>query len=89
MFKSSNRFSLFLIICLTLIFVQSCEKDFTSLDSDVITSDNAINFETSSIEYPIVTHSRSVEPVQTNNLPSFLLGYNNHTIFGIFCIFRF
>ena len=82
MFKSSNRFSLFLIICLTLIFVQSCEKDFTSLDSDVITSDNAINFETSSIEYPIVTHSRSVEPVQTNNLPSFLLGYNNNTIYG-------
>ena len=82
MFKSSNRFSLFFIICLTLIFVQSCEKDFTSLDSDVINSDNAINFETSSIEYPIVTHSRSVEPVQTNNLPSFLLGYNNHTIYG-------
>jgi len=82
MFKSSNRFSLFFIICLTLIFVQSCEKDFTSLDSDVINSDNAINFETSSIEYPIVTHSRSVEPVQSNNLPSFLLGYNNHTIYG-------
>ncbi len=82
MFKSSNRFSLYIIICLTLIFVQACEKDFTSLESDVINSDNAINFETSSIEYPIVTHSRSVEPVQTNNLPSFLLGYNNHTIYG-------
>jgi len=82
MFKSSNRFSLYIIICLTLIFVQACEKDFTSLESDVINSDNAINFETNSIEYPIVTHSRSVEPVQTNNLPSFLLGYNNHTIYG-------
>ena len=82
MFKSSNRFSLFLIICLTLIFVQSCEKDFTSLDSDVINSDNAINFETSSIEYPIVTHSRIVDPVQSNNLPSFLIGYNNHAIYG-------
>jgi len=82
MFKSSNRVSLYLVLCLTLIFAQSCETDFTSLDSDVINSDNAINFETSSIEYPIVTHSRIVDPVQSNNLPSFLLGYNNHAIYG-------
>lgn len=82
MFKSSNRVSLYLVLCLTLIFAQSCETDFTSLDSDVINSDNAINFETNSIEYPIVTHSRIVDPVQSNNLPSFLLGYNNHAIYG-------
>ena len=82
MFKSSNRVSLYLVLCLTLIFAQACEKDFTSLDSDVINSDNAINFETNSIEYPIVTHSKIVDPVQSNNLPSFLLGYNNHAIYG-------
>ena len=82
MFKSSNRVSLYLVICLVLICAQSCEKDFTSIDSDVINSDNAINFETSSIEYPIVMHSKIVDPVQSNNLPSFLLGYNNHAIYG-------
>lgn len=82
MFKSSNRVSLYLVICLVLICAQSCEKDFTSIDSDVINSENAINFETSSIEYPIVTHSKIVDPVQSNNLPSFLLGYNNHAIYG-------
>lgn len=82
MFKSSNRVSLYLVLCLTLIFAQSCETDFTSLDSDVINSNNAINFETNSIEYPIVTHSKIVDPVQSNNLPSFLLGYNNHAIYG-------
>ena len=82
MFKSSNRVSLCLVICLVLICAQSCEKDFTSIDSDVINSENAINFETSSIEYPIVTHSKIVDPVQSNNLPSFLLGYNNHAIYG-------
>ena len=82
MFKSSNRVSLYLVICLVLICAQSCEKDFTSIDSDVINSDNAINFETNSIEYPIVMHSKIVDPVQSNNLPSFLLGYNNHTIYG-------
>ena len=82
MFKSSNRVSLYLVICLVLMCTQSCEKDFTSIDSDVINSDNAINFETSSIEYPIVTHSKIVDPVQSNNLPSFLLGYDNHAIYG-------
>ncbi len=80
--KLSNRVSIYLIICLALIFAQSCEKDFTSIDSDVINSDNAINFETNSIEYPIVTHSIIVDPVQSNNLPSFLLGFNNHAIYG-------
>ncbi|HJN54679.1 MAG TPA: DUF4270 domain-containing protein [Flavobacteriaceae bacterium] len=80
--KLSNRVSIYLIICLALIFAQSCEKDFTSIDSDVINSDNAINFETSSIEYPIVTHSKIVDPVQSNNLPSFLLGFNNHAVYG-------
>ena len=70
------------VLCFTLMLIQSCEKDFTSLESDVINSDNAINFETKSIEYPIVTSSKSVDPVQSNNLPSFLLGYNNHAIYG-------
>ncbi|MFL2643455.1 MAG: DUF4270 domain-containing protein [Flavobacteriaceae bacterium] len=65
-----------------MISIQSCEKDFTSLESDVINSDNAINFETKSIEYPIVTSSKSLDPVQSNNLPSFLLGYNNHAVYG-------
>jgi len=65
-----------------LILIHSCEKDFTSIESDVINSDNAINFETKSIKYPIVTSSKKVNPVQTNNLPSFLIGYNNHPIYG-------
>jgi len=82
MFKSSNRVSLYLVICLVLICTQSCGEDFTSIDSDVINSENAIHFETNSIEYPIVTHSKIVDPVQSNNLPSFLLGYNNHAIYG-------
>ena len=80
--KSFSRKIYLSVICFTLLSIQSCEKDFTSLESDVINSDNAINFETKSIEYPIVTSSKSVDPVQSNNLPSFLLGYNNHAIYG-------
>ena len=69
------------IIVILLAFV-SCEKDFASFDSEVINSDNAINFSTNSVEYSLTTKSEMVNPVQTNNLPSFLLGSYNHPQYG-------
>ena len=69
------------IIVILLAFV-SCEKDFASFDSEVINSDNAINFSTNSVEYSLTTQSKMVNPVQTNNLPSFLLGTYNHPQYG-------
>ncbi len=69
------------IIVIFFVFV-SCEKDFASFDSGVINSDNAINFSTNSIEYTLTTQSEMVNPVQTNNLPSFLLGSYNHPQYG-------
>ena len=69
------------IIVIFLAFV-SCEKDFASFDSGVINSDNAINFSTNSVEYGLTTQSEMVNPVQTNNLPSFLLGSYNHPQYG-------
>ena len=71
-----------LIIILISIIIVSCEKDFASFDSQVINSENAINFSTNSIEYSLTNRSMIVNPVQTNNLPSFLLGTYNHPQFG-------
>ena len=71
-----------LIIILISIIIVSCEKDFASFDSQVINSENAINFSTNSIEYSLTNRSIKVNPVQTNNLPSFLLGTYNHPQFG-------
>ncbi len=70
------------IIFILLFVLVSCEKDFVSFDSEVINSDNAINFSSNSIEYSIITRSEMVNPVQTNNLPSFLLGSYNSLQFG-------
>ena len=69
------------IIFLTLLLL-SCEKEFASFESEVINSENAINFSTSSIEYELTTRSEMVNPVQTNNLPSFLLGSYKHPQYG-------
>jgi len=65
-----------------IIFIYSCDKDFTSIDSDVISAENAINFNTSSIDYPLVTSNKKLNPVKSNNLPSFMLGYNNNPFYG-------
>ena len=72
----------FLKILLIALIITSCEKDFASFDSGVINSDNAINFSTNSVEYSLTSRSEMVNPVQTNNLPSFLLGSYNHPQFG-------
>ena len=72
----------FLKILLFALIITSCEKDFASFDSGVINSDNAINFSTNSVEYSLTSRSEKVNPVQTNNLPSFLLGSYNHPQFG-------
>ncbi len=70
-----------LSVLFTLVFI-SCDKDFASIDSDVISSENAINFSTSSIEYPLVASNLRLNPIKSNNLPSFMLGYNNDPVFG-------
>ena len=75
------KFNFFKILLVALI-ITSCEKDFASFDSGVINSDNAINFSTNSVEYSLTSRSEMVNPVQTNNLPSFLLGSYNHPQFG-------
>ena len=69
-------------IFIFLLLIVSCEKDFASFDSQVVNSDNAINFSTNSVEYGLTTRSEMVNPVQSNNLPSFLLGSYTHPQYG-------
>jgi len=72
------------ITILTLIvsgFI-SCEKDFASIDSDVVNSDNATNFETDFLEFPVRAYNKKIEPFQTNGLPVNLLGFHNDPVFG-------
>ena len=65
-----------------IILIYSCDKEFASIDSDVISAENAINFNTSSVDYPIVASNLRLNPVKSNNLPSFMLGYNNNPFYG-------
>jgi len=73
----------FIRILILLLVLSSCEKDFASFDSGVINSENAINFSTNNVEYTLTNRSEKINPVQTNNLPSFLIGSYKHPQYGI------
>lgn len=68
-----NFFALSLI---TLGFI-GCDKDFVTIESDVITDDNATNFDVDSRLYDVITYTQPLGPVQTNGLEVNGLGVYN------------
>ena len=66
-------------LLLFVLFI-SCDKDFNSLDSDVIGEDH---FKLEHEEVSLVAYSKATGPVQTNNLPLNALGVYNNTKFGV------
>lgn len=73
-----NKFTLQILI-LVLLFASfiACDKDFTTLESDIINSSNATNFEILNGSQDIIAYTDVLEPVQTNNLRLSTLGYYN------------
>lgn len=65
-----------------ILFIYSCEKDLISFESGVINSENAINFSTNQLEFSIKNSSENLNPVQSNGLPSYLIGSYSHPQFG-------
>lgn len=67
-------------LLLFVLFI-SCDKDFNSLDSDVI-GENHFDIEQYEVEN-LVAYSKATGPVQANNLPLNALGVYNNTKFGV------
>ena len=72
----------FAIATLLISSFIACDKDFASIDSDIINSDNAVHFNADSIRFNVVAYSKKLDPVQTNNLPVNLLGIYNDPLYG-------
>ncbi|WP_100613515.1 DUF4270 domain-containing protein [Confluentibacter citreus] len=77
-FKALNftGISLFLIIS-----VVACDKDFSTVESDVLGEDN-INFNTGKVNLPITAYNKKLDSLQINNLSSNLLGVFNDPAYG-------
>jgi hypothetical protein len=70
-----NKFALQILVFgfIVLSFI-ACDKDFNSIQSDVITNENATNFDIFSEKYEIISYTEALGPVQTNNLGLSTLG---------------
>ena len=69
----------FFIVVLIVLGIMSCDKDFANLGTDII---GDVNFGTGNITYPVITYNQDVGAVQSNELPAYILGYNNDPVFG-------
>ena len=64
------------ISSLSLIILSfiACDKDFATLESDIINDDVATNFDIISEQYDVISYTDVLEPVQTNSLALNSLG---------------
>lgn len=73
----------FAIVSILISLFAACDKDFSSIDSDIINNDNAAHFDTNAMSFNVVTYNKKLDPVQTNNLPINLLGIYSDPVFGM------
>ena len=79
MTKKLNSIKATIILVVLIFSFNACDKDYASIGVDVI---GVNNFETSMNAYPVITYNNRVNPVQTNNLTSSLLGIYNDAVYG-------
>jgi len=72
----------FALTTLILTGILACDKDYSSLESDVVNSDNTTNFETDVASYSVITYNKEVSAFQSNRLPANLIGYYNDPVSG-------
>ena len=66
---------------ITISFV-ACDKDFASVDSDIINDDTATNFNTTSEKFDVISYNKPLNPIQTNNLGLNMLGVYDDPTYG-------
>lgn len=71
-----------MVLALITSFFVACDKDFATIESDIINNDNATNFDALSREFDVISFTKPLPPVQTNNLPINLLGVYNDPVYG-------
>ena len=69
------------LIAFSLIILSfiACESDFADLESDVLNSDLATTFDIESNKYDVITYTKALNPVQTNDLLLSTLGVYDDT----------
>ena len=81
--KFKKYFSIHAIVFTVIILtILGCEKEFVSIDSDVVNNNIATNFNNNSQRFNIKAYTKVLDPVQTSNLPIYALGVYNDPVYG-------
>jgi len=70
------------LICAIILFtivIVACEKDYNTIGSDIVGNKN---FVTNNEFFTATAYNKKLDPIQTNGLPSNLLGVNNDPVYG-------
>lgn len=77
-FKALKFSSIFLLV---MALFMACDKDFNTLESDVLGKDNA-NFNTDNLNLQILAYNKKLDSLQINGLSSNLFGVFNDPAYG-------
>lgn len=69
------------ILILVMALFLACDEEFNSIESDVLGKNNA-NFNTNTLDYPIVAYNKKLAALKINDLSSNLLGVFNDPAYG-------
>lgn len=72
------------LVVLTLLISSfiACDKDFATIESDIVNNNNATNFDAVSRDFDVIAYTRPLPPVQTSLLPINILGVYNDPLYG-------
>lgn len=77
--KTKITLPFFSAVLFFIVALSSCEEDFNTIGSDIINDDINTEFVDGNT---VITYSRKLLPVQTNNLPVYQLGVYNDPVYG-------
>ncbi|MFC5194051.1 DUF4270 domain-containing protein [Bizionia hallyeonensis] len=77
--KTINLYKTIAAVGCLLLTVVACEKDFSTIESEI---EGIKDFTTAGKIFPSIMYDKKLEPVQTNGLPSNLLGIYFDKIYG-------
>lgn len=81
--KKHTLITQIVIVTLLISGFIACDKDFTTLDSDIINNENATTFNIKDSIFNIVAYTKPLGPVQTNNVGLSQIGTYEDEAFGV------
>lgn len=70
------------ILVLIISSFIACDKDFATVESDIVNNNTATSFDVVSRDFDVIAYTKPLPPVQTSALPANFLGVYNDPIYG-------